>query len=108
MRAPLEPHTQPAPDPASVRTAGGGRLSILLVEDDRGDALLVEELIADSSADIVCAWAQSIGEAERELSVPRHDCVLLDLNLPDANGIAALERIKNADANLPIVVLTGL
>ena len=36
------------------------------------------------------------------------DCVLLDLNLPDANGIAALERIKGADPNLPIVVLTGL
>jgi serine phosphatase RsbU (regulator of sigma subunit) len=34
--------------------------------------------------------------------------VLLDLNLPDANGIAALERIRGADPNIPIVVLTGL
>ncbi len=108
MRAPLETHTHTAPDPASVRTAGGRRLSLLLVEDDRADALLVEELIADAAADIVCAWAQSVSEAERELSVARPDCVLLDLNLPDANGIAALERIKNADPNIPIVVLTGL
>lgn len=108
MRAPIKPHTQPAPDPASVRTAGGRRLSVLLVEDDRGDALLVEELIADAAADIACAWAQSVAEAERELSLARPDCVLLDLNLPDASGIAALERITNVDPNLPIVVLTGL
>ena len=108
MRAPLEPHTHSAPDPASVRTAGGRRLSILLVEDDRGDALLVEELIADAAADIACAWAQSVSEAERELLLARPDCVLLDLHLPDASGIAALERIRNADPNIPIVVLTGL
>ena len=38
----------------------------------------------------------------------RPDCVLLDLNLPDASGIAALERIRGVDPNLPIVVLTGL
>ncbi|WP_123024962.1 PP2C family protein-serine/threonine phosphatase [Mycolicibacterium stellerae] len=107
MRAPLEPYTKSVPDPATVRTAGGRRLSVLLVEDDRGDALLVEELIADAAADIDCAWAQSLSEAERELSVTRPDCVLLDLNLPDADGMAALERIRNADANLPIVVLTG-
>lgn len=108
MRAPFEPQTIPARDPASVRTAGGQRLSVLLVEDDRGDAVLVEELIADAAADITCEWAQTCTDAERELAVAHPDCVLLDLNLPDATGISALERIKNADPNIPIVVLTGL
>jgi serine phosphatase RsbU (regulator of sigma subunit) len=108
MRAPVETQTDPARDPASVRAAGGHRLSVLLVEDDRGDAILVEELIADAAADITCVWAPSVADAERELALTRPDCVLLDLNLPDATGIAALERIKNADPNIPIVVLTGL
>jgi serine phosphatase RsbU (regulator of sigma subunit) len=102
MRAPLEREVVPA------RTVGGHRLSLLLVEDDRGDALLVEELIADAAGDIGFAWAQSMAEAERQLMLARPDCVLLDLNLPDANGIAALERIRGADPNIPIVVLTGL
>lgn len=108
MRAPVEPQAKPARDPASVRTAGGNQLSVLLVEDDRGDAILVEELIADAAADITCVWAQSVADAERELSLAQPDCVLLDLNLPDATGITALERIKDADPNIPIVVLTGL
>ena len=34
--------------------------------------------------------------------------MLLDLNLPDASGIGALERISKSDPSIPIVVLTGL
>jgi serine phosphatase RsbU (regulator of sigma subunit) len=104
MRAPQYPQDTPAPDSHVARLG----LSVLLVEDDRADALLVEELIADAAADITFAWAQSISDAERELARARPDCVLLDLNLPDANGIDALERIGKGDPSIPIVVLTGL
>ena len=86
----------------------GRRLSLLVVEDDRADALLVEELIADANADIDMVLARSMADAERELSGWRPDCVLLDLNLPDANGISALDRIAKKNEWLPIVVLTGL
>ncbi|MEE6170106.1 MULTISPECIES: PP2C family protein-serine/threonine phosphatase [unclassified Mycolicibacterium] len=84
------------------------RLSLLLVEDDRADALLVEELIADADADIEFRWAQSLSDAEQALSATRPHCVLLDLNLPDAIGIDALHRLAKLDAAIPIVVLTGL
>jgi CheY-like chemotaxis protein len=83
-------------------------LSLLLVEDDRGDALLVEDLITDAVADTEVVWAQSMAHAERALSSARPDCVLLDLNLPDASGMDALDRISKHDATIPIVVLTGL
>ena len=91
---PYHPHQQP--------------LSLLLVEDDRADAVLVEELIADAAADIGLVWAASLADAERELATARPDCVLLDLNLPDGNGIAALDRISTFDATVPVIVLTGL
>ncbi|WP_413232702.1 PP2C family protein-serine/threonine phosphatase [Mycolicibacterium sp. 050158] len=83
-------------------------LALLLVEDDRGDALLVEELVADADIEIRMVWAPSMADAEAQLTQLRPDCVLLDLNLPDANGIAALGRISQFDPNIPIVVLTGL
>jgi serine phosphatase RsbU (regulator of sigma subunit) len=83
-------------------------LSLLLVEDDRADAVLVEDLIADAVADIRVIWARSMAHAERELASARPDCVLLDLNLPDASGMDALDRIARRDATVPIVVLTGL
>jgi serine phosphatase RsbU (regulator of sigma subunit) len=102
MRVPTDPH--PSGD---VGMTGESRLSVLLVEDDRADAILVEELIA-AAADIKFTWAQSIRDAERELASTPADCVLLDLNLPDADGIDALRRIGKVDPTIPIVVLTGL
>jgi serine phosphatase RsbU (regulator of sigma subunit) len=83
-------------------------LSVLLIEDDRGDALLVEELIADADADVDMLWAQSMADAERELAERKPDCILLDLHLPDADGIDALLHVVKVDATIPIVVLTGL
>jgi serine phosphatase RsbU (regulator of sigma subunit) len=80
----------------------------MLVEDDRADALLVEELIADLAVDIRLVWVQSVADAERELTAGRPDCILLDLNLPDATGIDALDGIAKRDATIPVVVLTGL
>ena len=105
MRAPY--------DPQVVAVAGTGPanhrpISLLLIEDDRADAVLVEELIADADADIQVIWAPSIGSAEQELLLTRPDCILVDLNLPDATGMDAVARIAGRDATLPIVVLTGL
>ena len=42
------------------------------------------------------------------MAVARPDCILLDLNLPDADGIKALDQVAKHDATMPIVVLTGL
>lgn len=108
MRAPHTPEQAPVLDPRAAAAIKWKPLSLLLVEDDRGDAVLVEELIADAEADIRVEWASSMAEAETRLIHARPDCVLLDLNLPDANGITALARVIDRDATLPIVVLTGL
>ena len=88
--------------------SNGDTLSLLLVEDDRADAILVEELIADAGADIDVVWAQSMARAEQEISIARPDCILLDLHLHDTDGIDGLNRISKLDATIPIVVLTGL
>jgi serine phosphatase RsbU (regulator of sigma subunit) len=108
MRALHDPESVPLPGAGQTSTVAPQPMSVLLVEDDRADALLVEELIADAGAEIRLVWAPSMADAERELTAARPDCVLLDLNLPDANGTDALARICDRDATLPIVVLTGL
>jgi serine phosphatase RsbU (regulator of sigma subunit) len=98
----------PARPHKSAPTADGRRLSLLLIEDDRADAVLVEELIADSSADIRVEWAPSMARAEQFLAHERPDCVLLDLHLPDALEFDGISRIAQWDGTLPVVVLTGL
>ncbi|GAB3225066.1 PP2C family protein-serine/threonine phosphatase [Mycolicibacterium hippocampi] len=86
----------------------GEELSLLLVEDDRADAILVEELVADAGFDTRVVWAESMAKAEQEIARARPDCILLDLHLHDADGIDGLTRISKQDATVPVVVLTGL
>ena len=88
---------------------GGERMSnlrLLLVEDDDGDALLVEELLADSGERFDMARVTSIGAAVEV--APGNDCALVDLGLPDAQGIEAIVRLRDRSPDLAIVVLTGL
>src|SRR3954454_13971696 len=84
----------------------GRPLRVLLVEDDEGDALIVEDLLDDSAATVQLLHVRTLAEA---LDVAGgHDCALLDLNLPDTTGIAGLQRLREAAADLAILVLTGL
>ena len=81
---------------------------VLVVEDDAGDAFLAIEYIREQSNDKVrTAHASSLQEARRLLK-PSTSCVLLDLNLPDADGMTALQAVLDAAPTMPIVVLTGL
>jgi serine phosphatase RsbU (regulator of sigma subunit) len=78
---------------------------VLLVEDDDGDALIVSELLTEAWPVLAIDRASELGEAELRLGAA--DCVLLDLGLPDALGIEAVRRVRAADPEMPVVVLTG-
>ena len=81
---------------------------ILLVEDDPGDALLVEELLQDTDITHTLRWRQTMAEALDDLRQDTPDCVLLDLHLPDASGIDALRTLETACPAAAVIVLTGL
>jgi serine phosphatase RsbU (regulator of sigma subunit) len=81
-------------------------LRVLLVEDDDGDALIVEVLIEESAAPIGVTHVRTLAEAVA--AAPGHDCALLDLNLPDATGVEGLRALRAAADELAILVLTGM
>jgi serine phosphatase RsbU (regulator of sigma subunit) len=93
-----------APEIAAARPA---TIRLLLVEDDDGDALLVEELLGTTGAPVELVRAQTLLEARGE-DLAAVDCVLLDLDLPDAHGLSALHRLKGDRSELAVLVLTGL
>jgi serine phosphatase RsbU (regulator of sigma subunit) len=94
---------------APVLRSGGApanRLRVLLVEDDDGDAFLVRELLAEADAPIDLTVAQSLAVAKSRLTGV--DCVLLDLGLPDANGLDGLREVLALASHAAVCVLTGL
>jgi len=85
--------------------SGHDQVPVLLVEDDDGDALLVEELLRDVNASVVVRRAKSLGQARTLVSDAA--CVLLDLGLPDSQGLQGLLQLLSIEPEAAIVVLTG-
>jgi len=81
------------------------QVQVLLVEDDDGDALLVGELLGEVGAAVVMRRARSLTQA-KDL-VPGAACVLLDLGLPDSQGLNGLRQLLQLEPEAAIVVLTG-
>jgi diguanylate cyclase (GGDEF)-like protein/PAS domain S-box-containing protein len=82
---------------------------VLLVEDNPGDARLLREMFDEQgSHGTELAVAPSMGEAEKFLAEHTVDIVLLDLGLPDVQGLEVIRRVRAAAPRVPLVVLTGL
>jgi diguanylate cyclase (GGDEF)-like protein len=85
------------------------RGTLLLVEDDPDHAFLVRRQLADHGGlGLRVEHASTAAGAARRLAEPGIRCVVLDLSLPDARGLAALEALRAVDPSVPVVVLTGL
>lgn len=88
-------------------TADGDRLSVLLVEDNPGDARLFEEHLSQSGLDAPHRWAKTLEAGLEALREERPEVVVADLNLPDSTGLSTVRRIREEAPDLPVVVLTG-
>jgi signal transduction histidine kinase len=85
------------------------RFTVLLIEDNPGDARLIQELLANGSGDqFDVETADRLGTALVRLRAGGVDALLLDLSLPDSQGWDTFDKVKAQAPSVPIVVLTGL
>jgi len=85
------------------------QINVLLIEDRPEYAKLLRDILTEESHllfHIECAAKLETGL--KRLSRGRTDLVLLDLSLPDSDGIETFTRVQNQAPSLPIVVFTGL
>lgn len=84
-------------------------LHILVIEDNMGDYVLVEEFLLEQIEQPVFTHASSFKQAKSYLSEKGtdFDVILLDLTLPDKQGEQLVDEMLSISKNLPIVVLTG-
>lgn len=86
----------------------GNHLTVLVVEDNLGDARLIERSLEDASGSFVVEHADRIARAIDRLTEGDIDIVLLDLSLPDSSGQQTFALIRSCAEDVPILVLTGL
>ncbi len=84
-------------------------LRVLLVEDNPGDARLIREYLAVDTREILrIDQCDSLASASARLAGTSVDVVLLDLGLPDSQGLDTLRSLHKQAPRTPIIVLTGL
>lgn len=86
------------------------KVNILLVDDDPLDRRLVKVILGKSlrPEQYDVETAGTLSDAAKCLSNGTYDIILLDLNLPDSQGIDTVQRTREANPDVSIVVLTGL
>jgi len=83
-------------------------MRLLLIEDNIADAALIRAMANEAGGIADITHVRRLAEAFDYLSRQRCDLVLLDLGLPDSQGLETLERLLEHHDHLPVVVLTGL
>jgi DNA-binding response OmpR family regulator len=82
---------------------------LLMVEDDPGDTRLLREMLNEQGLhNTELTHVGCMRDAEKHLAGRAVDLILLDLGLPDAQGLAAVRRAHAVATRVPLVVLTGL
>lgn len=84
-------------------------LRVLLIEDDLADADLLKELLSGQrNPSFEVTGVGRLGEGLKRLGEGGIDVVLLDMSLPDSQGVGTASRVSQQFPSVPIVVLTGL
>jgi CheY-like chemotaxis protein len=81
---------------------------ILLIEDNPGDVALFKHYLGSAGDDqLELKNVASVAAAEQLLGTEHFDSIILDLRLPDADGIEALRRIRRFSQDIPVIILSG-
>jgi len=85
------------------------KLTVLLIEDNPDFAKIVQHWLSQSGQEIefLLNWTDSLAESRRRLSRGNVSVILLDLNLPDSEGVSTFTAIRAQAPEIPIIILSA-
>lgn len=84
-------------------------LALLLIEDSPADSRLLQEHLREAiqRGEVMLQVVRRLSDAAQALNRMKYSCVLVDLGLPDCQGVTAIEALRHVDPDVAMVVLTG-
>ncbi len=80
-------------------------MKILIIEDNNELAQNILDYLLDEG--LICEWAKNYTEAVEKLALYSYDCVVLDIMLPDGNGLDVLRFIKSHNKTCGILIISA-
>lgn len=80
-------------------------VKILVIEDEEGLRESIEEYFSGDGS--ICETAASYSDALAKVNMYRYDCILLDITLPDGNGINILKSLKESGHNDGVLIISA-
>ncbi|WP_044404155.1 response regulator [Lacinutrix sp. Hel_I_90] len=85
------------------------KLTILIIEDNHGDFVLIEDYLLEKFTDITIVHCTDYAHSANYLkhTTETLSLILLDLNLPDMQGVPLINEVLACNHEVPVIVLTG-
>ncbi|ASK29171.1 DNA-binding response regulator [Chryseobacterium sp. T16E-39] len=80
-------------------------MKILIIEDEAELAKSISEYLSEE--DYLCEFASSFLEATNKIEMFQYDCILLDIMLPDGNGLKILEELKKQNKQDGVIIISA-
>jgi len=80
-------------------------MKVLLIEDNKELAASVHDYLAREG--YICEVSYTVNDAQEKLHLFQYDCILLDIMLPDGNGLALLEHLKNENIQSGVLIISA-
>ena len=95
------------PPPLTLQTVMNDALNVLVTDDDVTDRMAIRRYLAKTPLQVTLAEAANAQTAQQMLASERFDCIFLDFQLPDIDGLSFIKQLRLVGETLPIIVLTG-
>ncbi|MBN2123378.1 MAG: sigma-54-dependent Fis family transcriptional regulator [Deltaproteobacteria bacterium] len=79
--------------------------NVLIIDDDLGMCGMLSEMVSQIGHDV--RWVPTLREGLREAGARAYDVVLLDVQLPDGNGLVAIPGIRETPSSPEVIIITG-
>jgi DNA-binding response OmpR family regulator len=80
-------------------------MKILIIEDEKELAQSIAEYLSEES--YLCEFASTYNQALDKIENYHYDCILLDIMLPDGNGMKILEKLKQQDKQDGVIIISA-
>lgn len=78
---------------------------ILIAEDEETNYLFIEAILEDTKAELI--WARNGAEAVEKFKNNEVDLILMDIKMPEMDGLKATEKIREICSSVPIIAQTA-